>query len=114
MSGSKKLRLKLRNLASWVCERHNYLSEGLIKGDALLVDPDAPFEDSALYIVEVLDRKMLRRVHKNGRRYKLVLDGEVDQVDCAYPKIGSFFPPGWGFDPMISTLKAPLPLTVTG
>ena len=61
-------------------------SEGLIIGDVVLVDPDAPFVDSALYIVQVLDRKMMGRVHKNGSWYKLVCDGWVEQVDCAKVK----------------------------
>ena len=38
------------------------VSEGFIKGDVLLVDPDAPFVDGALCIVQVLDRKIMGRI----------------------------------------------------
>jgi len=64
----------------------DWFSEELIKGDVVLVDPDAPFVDGELYVVEVLDQQMVRRVHKNSRRYQLLFDGGVIEVDCAEVK----------------------------
>ncbi len=56
------------------------VSDDILKGDFVFVDPEAPFIDGKLYVVRIEERVIFRRIYTMGPgRYKLVfIHGEIE------------------------------------